>query len=186
MRATAIQLLVALHGLLLQLPLASSAPNTLGEGALPQQDPVIEFGKCGPEMACPEGQCCSGWGFCGTDETFCGVGCQSGSCWQEPTDFPPNHCDANHKCPTGFCCSPHGYCGKGPEYCGESIQPDIAESGQPKNAESNLADGAKGGLLKSAKSNWSNSAKDDQLSIAKVNKAGGTSYYFFVLPVGGN
>ena len=35
-------------------------------------------GKCGKGYGkCPSGQCCSAYGWCGTDERYCGAGCQS-------------------------------------------------------------------------------------------------------------
>ncbi len=37
------------------------------------------LGTCGT-TGCPSGQCCSQYGWCGTEDAYCGSGCQSGSC----------------------------------------------------------------------------------------------------------
>ncbi|KAL5213847.1 hypothetical protein ABZP36_002999 [Zizania latifolia] len=29
---------------------------------------------------CPDGFCCSQWGYCGTTDPYCGAGCQAGPC----------------------------------------------------------------------------------------------------------
>ncbi|XP_059065870.1 endochitinase 4-like [Cryptomeria japonica] len=47
----------------------------------------ISAQKCG----CPEQECCSKWGYCGTTQSYCGVGCQQGPCTvpsgSSPTPF---------------------------------------------------------------------------------------------------
>ena len=42
-----------------------------------------ETAICGPNTSCPDGSCCSQWGFCGTTPEYCGECCQNGSgeCW---------------------------------------------------------------------------------------------------------
>ncbi|XP_057481723.1 endochitinase EP3-like [Actinidia eriantha] len=47
-------------------------------GALPD---LIAGQNCG----CPADQCCSQYGYCGTDEAYCGTGCQEGPCFASPT-----------------------------------------------------------------------------------------------------
>ena len=55
---------------------------------------------------CPNGLCCSKWGFCGSDASYCSQSCGQGSI-------------GNGKCAdSSLCCSKHGYCGRGSEYCG--------------------------------------------------------------------
>eukprot|EP00951_Prasinocladus_malaysianus_P007564 scaffold54379_cov21-Prasinocladus_malaysianus.AAC.1 len=48
----------------------------------PASSPPSEVGRCGadfPGSSCPEfAPCCSQWGFCGSGDDFCGVGCQAG------------------------------------------------------------------------------------------------------------
>ena len=34
---------------------------------------------------CDSDQCCSKWGYCGTDDDYCGDGCQSGPCYSTPS-----------------------------------------------------------------------------------------------------
>jgi hypothetical protein len=44
--------------------------------------------NCGAGIgSCTGGLCCSQWGYCGSTDEFCGVGCQSafGSCTSTPT-----------------------------------------------------------------------------------------------------
>lgn len=38
--------------------------------------------KCAPYL------CCSKWGYCGLTKAYCGVGCQSGPCLNEPRKIP--------------------------------------------------------------------------------------------------
>ncbi|KAI8867279.1 hypothetical protein GQ42DRAFT_164888, partial [Ramicandelaber brevisporus] len=41
-------------------------------------------GSCGPSKPCPNGNCCSAWGWCGMTPTHCGQGCISGPCTKPP------------------------------------------------------------------------------------------------------
>ena len=58
---------------------------------------------------CPAGMCLSKFGYCGVDATYCGDGCLSGPCYNNP-------------CPAGMCMSQHGYCGTDDAYCGVGCQ----------------------------------------------------------------
>ena len=37
--------------------------------------------QCGADKPCPNGSCCSQWGYCGTGDAWCGNCCQNGACW---------------------------------------------------------------------------------------------------------
>jgi len=116
-------------------------------------------GKCGEEDGkCPEGQCCSKYGYCGTSDKHCTTGCQSefGECkvasttttksktttkttttkittttkTSLPTSTNGKCGKSDGQCPSGQCCSKYGWCGKTDEYCGKGCQ---SEFGQCKN-----------------------------------------------------
>jgi chitinase len=38
---------------------------------------------------CPNNLCCSQWGYCGTNNAYCGNGCQSGPCTTPPQSTSP-------------------------------------------------------------------------------------------------
>ena len=77
---------------------------------------------------CPDGQCCSKFGYCGVDESYCSSGCQSGNCYPEGshndmTLQPVCGREAGGAmCPDGQCCSKFGFCSDGPEFCGSGCQ----------------------------------------------------------------
>jgi len=89
--------------------------------------PVSTDGKCGKDVAkCPSGQCCSKYGFCGTNEKYCSIknGCQSefGKCSNEDDSELPVSTDGKcgkgvAKCPSGQCCSKYGHCGTSESHC---------------------------------------------------------------------
>jgi peptidoglycan/xylan/chitin deacetylase (PgdA/CDA1 family) len=55
----------------------SSGGGSSGGGSTPP--PTSTDGLCGSNgYACPSGECCSQWGYCGTTSEYCGAGCQSG------------------------------------------------------------------------------------------------------------
>ncbi|KAJ1974420.1 hypothetical protein H4R35_003619, partial [Dimargaris xerosporica] len=77
---------------------------------------VSNDGTCGNGKTCPEGSCCSWWGYCGFSEAHCGLTCVS-QCpdGRNGTELGPGksrsidgHCDANTVCPPGTCCSKWG------------------------------------------------------------------------------
>jgi len=101
-------------------------------------------GKCGSDDGrCPEGQCCSVYGYCGTSERHCTNGCQSefGVCNKTttttttttktktslPTSTNGKCGPSDGKCPSGQCCSKYGWCGKTDEYCGTGCQFEFGE-----------------------------------------------------------
>jgi len=93
--------------------------------------------KCGPNIGnCPEGKCCSKYGWCGTSDNHCKVekGCQSayGICnsssvaENSSSNKRSDRCGTGiGSCPEGECCSKHGWCGTTTSYCSlsEGCQP---------------------------------------------------------------
>ncbi|PRP81603.1 hypothetical protein PROFUN_01110 [Planoprotostelium fungivorum] len=63
---------------------------------------------------CPQGQCCSVDGFCGSTDQYC-----------SPINNCVNQCwsCASFGCPTGLCCSQYGYCGNSSDYCAINTNP---------------------------------------------------------------
>ncbi|ORY85216.1 hypothetical protein LY90DRAFT_302423, partial [Neocallimastix californiae] len=74
---------------------------------------------------CPEGECCSQYGYCGTTSAHCEntLGCQTeyGSCYASTAK---GKCGKDYgRCPKPYhCCSKSGYCGEGDDYCGTGCQ----------------------------------------------------------------
>jgi hypothetical protein len=87
---------------------------------------VIEDPECGSGVgSCPEGECCSQYGYCGTTSEYCEntLGCQSkyGSCYASTAKGKCGY--GIGRCPKPYhCCSKSGYCGEGDSYCGEGCQ----------------------------------------------------------------
>ncbi|KAI4252101.1 MAG: hypothetical protein L6R42_008110 [Xanthoria sp. 1 TBL-2021] len=87
---------------------------------------------CDPNATGYKGTCCSGYGYCGNTDVYCGTGCQSGCTTPAPpanpgtaprpdgrcglAEFNQATCDPNG--PFGGCCSSYGYCGKTDGHCG--------------------------------------------------------------------
>jgi len=92
-----------------------------------ESDEISSNGRCGPlDGKCPEGECCSKYGWCGTSKDHCVVanGCQSefGKCnsaTETETVVSTNgKCGAKDgKCPEGECCSKDGTCGTSEDHC---------------------------------------------------------------------
>jgi len=81
--------------------------------------------NCGKGIGtCPEGECCSKYGYCGTSSDHCEntLGCQKdyGSCYASTS----NRCGKEYgRCSKAYqCCSKYGYCGEGSDYCGTGCQ----------------------------------------------------------------
>ena len=76
--------------------------------------------RCGKNYGqCPDGQCCSKKGYCGTTSAFCSsnLGCQTkyGKCIE-------GRCGAKWgSCPNNQCCSKKGYCGTTSAFCSSSL-----------------------------------------------------------------
>jgi len=104
---------------------------------------VSTDGTCGPEktIKCPEGQCCSVYGYCGTSEKHCYTsrGCQLnfGKCIKVSADGRCGKDYDNNQCPSGKCCSKYGWCGVTDKHCDISsgCQSEFGEcnSGLPVN-----------------------------------------------------
>jgi Chitin recognition protein len=84
-----------------------------------------ECGSTGGNQTCPDGGCCSQYGWCGTTAAYCAAAsCQAGfgKCWPEDpitaTPVETFECGAinGKKCPSG-CCSRFGWCGSSAEFC---------------------------------------------------------------------
>eukprot|EP00953_Heterococcus_sp_UTEX-ZZ885_P024873 13561-Heterococcus_DN1.PRE.4 len=92
-----------------------------------------KLGECSATILCPNGQCCSQWGWCGTSADYCAAGCvsQCTGTAPAPAPAPPSGtlpvsndgtCGGSLRCPTGQCCSQHGHCGTTIDYCGTGCQ----------------------------------------------------------------
>ncbi|CAN6337668.1 unnamed protein product [Urochloa humidicola] len=90
--------------------------------------------RCGAQAGgalCPDGLCCSKYGYCGRSCDHCGAGCQS-QCAHggaAPASATPPRCGAQGggaACPGGLCCSRYGYCGLGAGHCGAGCQGQCA------------------------------------------------------------
>jgi len=97
--------------------------------------------QCGAEHgSCPEGNCCSQWGWCGTGSAFCGAGClpEFGICDEAESVIDDKdkisidgQCGEGHgRCQEGQCCSSAGWCGLSIDYCGTGCQSEFGECGQ--------------------------------------------------------
>jgi len=100
-------------------------------------------GTCGVGKGrCPEGLCCSKYGYCGKTEKHCENGCQSefGICngiaptpisktkTETVIDYTKIYSgdstcgDGKGRCEDGLCCSQYGYCGTSSAHCGNKCQ----------------------------------------------------------------
>jgi len=108
----------------------SGCQSEFGECKTSTNDTISTNGKCGKKDGkCPEGKCCSKYGWCGTTSEYCDVsnGCQSefGKCNTKKVD---GKCGKEYgKCPSGQCCSKYGWCGKDSNYCGTGCQHDFGK-----------------------------------------------------------
>jgi hypothetical protein len=88
-------------------------------------------GRCGLQYGnCPEGYCCSRYGWCGSSDTYCSArNCQVGygKCNNSNNEVlvddtvirDDGRCGKGiGRCPTGTCCSKYGWCGNSIAYCG--------------------------------------------------------------------
>ncbi|KAF3352872.1 DNA repair and recombination protein RAD26 [Verticillium dahliae VDG1] len=96
---------------------------------------VSTDGSCGGAkgLICPQGNCCSQFGFCGATTDHCGAGCQSafGICGTSGSKSAPTgnvstdgSCGGAKGliCPQGNCCSQFGFCGATTDHCGAGCQ----------------------------------------------------------------
>jgi len=111
-------------------------------------------GRCGASYGkCPNNECCSKYGYCGTSSDYCSAGCQTqfGRCngtssnkttkktttkkaatkkttttnKKVPTSTVSGRCGSSYgKCAgKNECCSKYNYCGTSTDYCGTGCQP---------------------------------------------------------------
>jgi len=79
--------------------------------------------RCGKDYgSCPSGQCCSKYGWCGTDDKYClaAKGCnpEFGKCKDAYPVSTDGKCGKDSgRCPSDKCCSKYGYCGTSDKYC---------------------------------------------------------------------
>jgi len=101
------------------------------QGGAPVAAPAVKAGaQCGVQAGgavCPNGLCCSQFGFCGLGAQYCGVGCQSQCSSGAPlaAAVKAGECGVQAgraPCHPPNCCSQYGFCGQGPEYCGAGCQ----------------------------------------------------------------
>ena len=137
-------------GLPIEDPSLSSVNMTTAETA---SDQVSTNGMCGQNAGgfkCPDPQCCSSSGFCGTGFGYCAIGCQTefGACMSTSSPdggnsandngfdyFPPANggagtlqCGPNYGnalCPGTLCCSNAGFCGNTEAFCGTDCNPEF-------------------------------------------------------------
>jgi len=79
--------------------------------------PFLESQQCG----CSENECCSQYGYCGTNDSYCGTGCQSGPCYSTGSGGTGSS-GGGCSCSANECCSQYGYCGTNDSYCGTGCQ----------------------------------------------------------------
>jgi len=99
--------------------------------------PTSTNGKCGSKDGkCPNNECCSKYGYCGTSDKYCGTGCQSefGQCGTSSAPSLPTSTNGrcgskDGKCPNNECCSKYGYCGRSEKHCGTGCQSEFGQCG---------------------------------------------------------
>ncbi|KAJ1653393.1 hypothetical protein IWQ61_006472 [Dispira simplex] len=58
----------------------SQSPTGTKTSTGPNPTNTLPGGACDATHPCANNNCCSGWGWCGMGDAFCGAGCQSGPC----------------------------------------------------------------------------------------------------------
>ncbi|OUM59851.1 carbohydrate-binding module family 18 protein, partial [Piromyces sp. E2] len=108
--------------------------NSTRASSTTSSHPISTDGRCGAKFgntSCPDGKCCSKYGWCGTSSSHCDAGCQSefGVCYGASHPTSTNgKCGAdngNTSCPNNQCCSKYGWCGTDDQYCGTGCQAEF-------------------------------------------------------------
>ena len=90
--------------------------------------------KCGKlnGKRCPDWECCSIFGQCGTDDEHCIKYCDDKYGLCVSTDKMCGK-ENGKKCPIGKCCSIYGYCGKSDDHCNQYCDPryGMCKSSEP-------------------------------------------------------
>ncbi|KAL2649489.1 hypothetical protein R1flu_017617 [Riccia fluitans] len=108
--------------------------------ALPLQPCTSE--QCGSQAGnalCRDNMCCSQYGFCGTNSSYCGTGCQS-NCRCGP------NAGNSFLCPNNLCCSSYGYCGSTRDYCGDGCQSGPCTGSPTESTGGGSASGGSSGI----------------------------------------
>jgi len=123
----------------------STTINTTTSNASSTSHPISTDGRCGPKnnnTVCPNNQCCSKYGWCGTLNDYCDTGCQPefGRCSSSSsstttsthtsstsTSLPlskDGRCGVDYgtRCPYGRCCSSYGWCSDKESHCNSGCQ----------------------------------------------------------------
>ena len=106
-------------------------------------------------MSCGPLRCCSKWGYCGLDDSYCGAGCQASYGRCAPSSSTTSSSASSKKTsatspvvPSGtstatcgkssklkyageLCCSSFGHCGSGTSFCGVGCQSDYGTCDPP-------------------------------------------------------
>mmetsp|Transcript_18953 Transcript_18953/g.30637 ORF Transcript_18953/g.30637 Transcript_18953/m.30637 type:complete len:181 (-) Transcript_18953:283-825(-) len=62
--------------------ITTTTTTTSASSTTPNQNCSMHSNQCSATNPCPNGGCCSQWGYCGTSAPYCGYCCQSGNCWE--------------------------------------------------------------------------------------------------------
>merc|ERR1719203_2614165 len=69
-------------------PTKSPSSSPTKRPVIPNPNCAAHSNSCSATNPCPNGGCCSQWGYCGTSEAYCGDCCQSGNCLASPPTPP--------------------------------------------------------------------------------------------------
>jgi hypothetical protein len=158
---------------------SGAKPPAMGPETLPF---YTECGNTGGNQTCPDGGCCSEYGWCGTTAAYCAVdSCQAGfgTCWPEDPSVKPKpsdnyECGAinGQKCATG-CCSRFGWCGTSAEFCQAengcqaafgTCWPEASEATEPAAVSSRRMEDASQCTV----SDWTAWSASNDLTLVKV------------------
>ena len=95
---------------------------------------TLDVNQCNSTVVCPNNQCCSQYGWCGTTEAYCGT-----SIPVTTSTLQVNQCNTDTPCSNGMCCSQHGWCGTTEAYCGLNTLIPSSLSSTPSTPSSSLS-----------------------------------------------